>query len=230
MGSCMAGATMSCTSGSCNGAACLTCPTSSPPTGILGGNKTICPGGSTTLALSGGSLGSGASWVWYSGPNHTGAFGQGQTMVMVSPPSTTTYAVRAEGPGQCAPSADQTTKVTISSRSVTVSPTMKKAPCNDGQDRGVFTASVAADTMWQSVVWWVSYINSANTTPMQVTPGGRILVISNNGLTLTAVPQDSIELWVEITDNCSGLGSITSNHVRYLVPTYDPDTGACTPP
>jgi len=231
-GMCAPGATSTCTSGTCNGTGtdCGTCPTSTPPTGFLGGNKTICPGTSTTVALSGGSLGSGATWQWYSGSNHTGAFGRGQTMVTVTPSGTTTYTVRAEGPGQCAPSGDASTTISVTSRKVTVSPLLKKAPCNDGQDRGVFTVNLGDNKPTGDIIWWVSYVNDPQSGPYMVDRmNNRYLVISPDELTLSAVPQDSVELWVEVPDGCSNPSTITSNHVKYLVPTYDPDTGVCTP-
>jgi len=201
------------------------------PTGILAGNN-VCSGSQVTLTVSGGSLGTGASWVWYSGPNHTGAFGKGMSMVTQSPTSTTTYYVRAEGP--CNNTADASVTVNVHSTpavSVSIaggsSSTLKKATCDaGGQDRGVFTATPLGDTNITSIVWWVRYNNDPDLGPQQVQSGGRILVISNNGRTLSAVPQDSITIWCEVTATCAS-GSITSNQAMYLVPTYD-DAGNCT--
>jgi gliding motility-associated-like protein len=56
----------------------------------------ICPGGSSVLTVSGGSLGTGASWQWYSGSCGGVSVGTG-TFISVSPAVTTTYYVRAEG-------------------------------------------------------------------------------------------------------------------------------------
>ena len=68
---------------------------STAPTGISG-TSTICTGGSTTLTVQGGSLGSGANWYWYSGGCGGTLVGSG-TSVVVSPTSNTNYYVRAEG-------------------------------------------------------------------------------------------------------------------------------------
>lgn len=65
------------------------------PTSITG-TSTICNGGSTTLSVNGGSLGTGASWKWYSGSCGGTFVGTGSD-VTVSPISTTTYYARAEG-------------------------------------------------------------------------------------------------------------------------------------
>ncbi|HNX87540.1 MAG TPA: hypothetical protein PKH58_00535, partial [Paludibacteraceae bacterium] len=57
---------------------------------------TICTGGSVTLTVQGGSLGSGASWQWFSG-SCGGTFVGSGASVNVSPTSNTNYYVRATG-------------------------------------------------------------------------------------------------------------------------------------
>ena len=59
-------------------------------------NDEICNGGNITLTANGGSLGDGADWKWYSGSCGGTLVGTGAS-VTVSPSSTTTYFVRAEG-------------------------------------------------------------------------------------------------------------------------------------
>lgn len=68
---------------------------SNTPTSI---NSTLNPtcGESTTLSVNGGSLGTGATWRWYSGSCVGTSIGSGSS-ISVSPTSTTTYFVRAEG-------------------------------------------------------------------------------------------------------------------------------------
>lgn len=70
----------------------------STPASSVSGNTLVCNGISTTLSVLGGSLGWGAEWVWYSG-NCGGTFVGTGSSVTVSPSTTTTYFVRAEG--QC---------------------------------------------------------------------------------------------------------------------------------
>ncbi len=65
------------------------------PTSITG-TSTICSGNSTSLTVNGGSLGTGASWKWYSGSCGGTSVGTG-TSITVSPTTNTTYYVRAEG-------------------------------------------------------------------------------------------------------------------------------------
>ena len=66
------------------------------PSEVSANRDTVCPGDSTTLTINGGSLGTGASWEWYSdscGGTHVGL----GSSISVSPNSTSTYYVRAEG-------------------------------------------------------------------------------------------------------------------------------------
>ena len=67
------------------------------PTGITATENPICSGNSTTLSISDGSLGTGATWYWYEGGCGVGtSIGTG-TSISVSSSSTTTYFIRAEG-------------------------------------------------------------------------------------------------------------------------------------
>lgn len=61
------------------------------------GSMGICAGASTTLQVDGGSLGTGASWQWYSNSCGGTPVGTGSTVVL-SPISTTVYYLRAESP------------------------------------------------------------------------------------------------------------------------------------
>jgi hypothetical protein len=56
-----------------------------------------CPGTAVTLGITGGSLGTGAAWKWYSGSCTGGTSAGTGESVSVSPTVTTTYYVRAEG-------------------------------------------------------------------------------------------------------------------------------------
>lgn len=56
----------------------------------------ICPGISVSLGITGGTLGTNASWKWYAGSCSGSSIGTGST-INVTPSVTTTYYVRAEG-------------------------------------------------------------------------------------------------------------------------------------
>lgn len=70
------------------------------PVSLNATQNPICRGSSTTLSQTGGSLGTGASWKWYSDPAYTVFVGNGTgaaASITVSPTVTTTYYLRAEG-------------------------------------------------------------------------------------------------------------------------------------
>lgn len=70
------------------------------PTSISGTNE-ICPGASTTLTLSGGGNGAGATYQWFAGGcGSGGVLGTGSS-INVSPASTTTYYARRVGNTGC---------------------------------------------------------------------------------------------------------------------------------
>lgn len=61
-------------------------------------NNEICSGGSVDLTVNGGSLGTGANWVWYEGGCGSGSsVGSGSTITLTPTPGSHTYYVRAEG-------------------------------------------------------------------------------------------------------------------------------------
>ena len=69
------------------------------PTSLNGSPNTICNGSSTTLTQTGGSLGTGASWKWYSDAGFTtlvGTSAVANASLSVSPTATITYYLRAE--------------------------------------------------------------------------------------------------------------------------------------
>lgn len=69
------------------------------PTGISATSNNFCTGGSTTLSIIGGQLGTGATWGWYEGSCGMNFNGSGASKTF-TPNSTTMYYVRANG-GAC---------------------------------------------------------------------------------------------------------------------------------
>ena len=72
------------------------CVSSTAPGGISG-TTIITQGNSSNLSVSGGNLAPGSTWEWYEGSCGGIPVGSGSS-ISVSPVSTTTYFVRAEGP------------------------------------------------------------------------------------------------------------------------------------
>jgi hypothetical protein len=74
------------------------CTASTTPSLILSddSDNEICSGNTVNLTVTGGSLGDGASWKWYKTSCGSSLVGNGAS-IAVSPTTTTTYFVRAEG-------------------------------------------------------------------------------------------------------------------------------------
>ncbi len=81
----------------------------------FGGTTTICAGEHTTLSIVGGSLGTDASWHWYSG-SCGGTFVETGATIDVNPAVNTTYYVRAEG--TCNTSSCASATVTVNTLSI----------------------------------------------------------------------------------------------------------------
>ncbi len=144
--------------GNCNTTGCVqvtvTVQTpSTAPSSVNASQYTICGGGSATLSVSGGSLGTGASWYWYAGGcGSGGAIGTG-TSITVSPGSTTTYYVRAQGTCNTTACA----QVTITSGSNSTAPSSATASpgslCGSGSStltENGGTLGLGASYMWYS--------------------------------------------------------------------------------
>lgn len=106
--------------GSCNTTTCASVTinpsmASTPATSISSSSATLCAGGSTTLTATGGSLGTAASWQWYSSSCGGSLLGTGASLV-VSPGATTTYYLRAEG--SCGNTACVSTAITVNALSL----------------------------------------------------------------------------------------------------------------
>jgi PKD repeat protein len=141
--------------------------TSADPTGASAAPSTICLGSNTNISVTGGSLGSGASWKWYAGGCGTGtSIGTGTT-INVSPTQTTIYYVRAEG--DCGNSNCASVQVTVNPATVGGSVAADQTICSGSQPSGNFTLSGNVGTVvkWQkstSSDFSSGVINIINTT------------------------------------------------------------------
>ncbi|MFN8322818.1 MAG: gliding motility-associated C-terminal domain-containing protein [Chitinophagales bacterium] len=151
---------------------------SSSPSSITVSPSLICNGSNTTLTINGGSLGTGAQWVWYAGGCASGspvASGVSNS-ITVSPTSTTTYFVRAEGPAPCATStACASATVTVNQPSVAATSIAVTQPiiCSGGTTQlTVQGGSLGTGANW---VWYANGCglgNSIGSGPtVTVSPG-----------------------------------------------------------
>ena len=88
-----------CGSSLCKQVTVVTKDGSIAPTGIQTSNNNFCTGGSATLSVVGGQLGTGANWSWYESACSSNFLGTGSS-ISVTPAATTMYYVRANG-GDC---------------------------------------------------------------------------------------------------------------------------------
>jgi hypothetical protein len=111
--------------GTCNTTSCASVAVtvntlSTAPTGISG-TTTICNGGSTTLTRTGGALGTGGVYRWYSASCGGTLVGTGNS-ITVSPTANTTYFVRAEGTCNTTSCASVAVVVNTPSTALSISP------------------------------------------------------------------------------------------------------------
>lgn len=173
---------------------------STAPTGITG-NTTICSGASTMLTVSGGSLGTGASWNWYSGSCGGTFVGTGNS-ITVYPTTTTTYFVRAEG--MC-------NTTTCASGTITVNP-LPTANISDDNgplcagDDAVFNLTGTAGAI-------LTYkVNSGSEQTIALTGGVATIYINN-------VTDDQVLTLISVTNGtCSQNLNTTSTIIVHPIP------------
>ena len=118
-------------------------------TGITASANPSC-GGAVTLHKTGGSLGTGASWKWYSGSCGGTSVGTGDS-ISVSPTTTTTYFVRAEG-GGCGNTTCAQITITVNSPSVaptSISATYDTICGGDSTTLSIVGGSLGAGASWK---------------------------------------------------------------------------------
>lgn len=84
-------------SGGCYQDKTFTVKSASTPAGSINGPTAVTTGSTTTLSVNGGSLGTGASWRWYSGSCGGTLVGTGASITTPTINTPTTFYVRAEG-------------------------------------------------------------------------------------------------------------------------------------
>jgi len=184
-------------------------PISIAPTSATASPNPSC-GGAVTLNEIGGSLGTGATWKWYSGSCGGTLQGTGASIV-VSPTSTTTYFIRAEG-GGCGTSTCAQVTVTINTPSVAPSSATASPAVTCG---GPTTLSVIGGSLGTGASWkW--YSGSC---------GGTFV---GSGATLSVSPTVNTTYFVQAQGACNTTTcvsvAVTVNPVPFAVATPSSQT------
>ncbi|MBI2967371.1 MAG: T9SS type A sorting domain-containing protein [Bacteroidetes bacterium] len=205
------------------------CQNSSTPSSANAAPSTLCNGSSTTITVSGGALGSGAAWKWYSGSCGGIPEGVGPSII-VSPAVTNTYYVRAEG--VCNTTACVSTTVTVN-QNPTVSLSQTNITCN-----GLCNGSVTATPSGGTAPYTYNWSNSGVTQTINALCTGTytVTVTDNKGCTVTSnatVTQPSILVTTNSVANvtCNGQcdGALTTNPSGGIPPyTYNWTGGGVT--
>lgn len=193
--------------GTCNTTGCVsvtvTINSLSTAPGAISGTSVICNGQNTTLTVSGGSLGSGATWQWYTGSCGGASAGTGAS-ITVSPASTTTYYVRAVGTCNTTTCAQLT--VTVNQLSVVPTSITPSAAviCNGGSS----TLSVVGGSLGTGATWqW--YSASCGGTPV------------GSGTSITVSPASTTTYYVRAEGTCNNTGCVSTT-ITVNQPSTDP--------
>ncbi|MBS1647302.1 MAG: gliding motility-associated C-terminal domain-containing protein [Bacteroidetes bacterium] len=134
---------------------------STPAASANASPTTVCPGNPSTLTLSGGSLGTGATWQWHSGSCGGAVVGSG-TSISVSPGSTTTYYVNAVG--TCNTTACVPVTVNVGGTTATPGTPTGPSPVCSGSTQTYNTTGTVGATSYNWTVPGGATINSGQGT------------------------------------------------------------------
>jgi hypothetical protein len=177
------------------------------PTVLNATPNVICNGTSTTLTQTGGSLGTNAKWQWYSDPGYTtkvgGLLSTANAFLVVSPTTTTTYYVRAEGGAPCANIPFGSVTITVNNPSV--APTVLNATSNVICNGTSTTLTQTGGSLGTNAKWqWYS-------DPGYTTKVGGLLSTANASLTVSPTTTTTYYIQAEGGAPCANtpFGSIT---------------------
>ena len=205
---------------------------STAPVSLAASTATICSGSNTNLTQSGGSLGTGASWKWYSDASYTTLVGSGSgsnASLSVSPTSTTTYYLQIEGgTAPCATTLQgPAAGVTVTVNQPSVAPTSESASTATICSGSSTTLTQNGGSLGTGASWkW--YSNSSYTTLVGTsTAADGSLTVSPTSTTTYYVRAES-STGAPCTANVAGAGSVTVTvHEPVVINTQPQNFGTC---
>ncbi len=183
--------------GSCGNSACVSTTVnvnsvSSAPAGISAASTTLCAGANATLTVSGGSLGTGAAWEWFSGSCTGTAAGTGSS-ITVSPGTTTTYFVKAVGSCNTTTCSSVTLNVNSTSTPATSANTTTASICSGG------TATLSANGgSLGTAANWQWYTGSC---------GGTLV---GSGTSISVSPSSTTVYYLRAEGSCGNTSCVTT--------------------
>jgi hypothetical protein len=192
-------------------------PSVAPVTLNASASGTQCAGTNIILTQTGGSLGAGAWWQWYSNPEFTatvgGQLGSANAQITVAPSATTTYYLRAEGT-----TAPCTTDVPAAvSKTITIySPTIAGvASADQSICTGATPLALSLVGMNGNIVWQSS-------TDANFSVPGNIITYASTTATLPAVQIGALSQtrYFRALVNNGGCTELASNTVTITVTAY----------
>jgi len=137
-----------CNTTSCDSVTITIGTTSTAPVGATASADPLCSGDSTVLMVTGGALGLGADWQWYSGSCGGTFVGTGDSL-SVFPAATTTYYVRAEGGCDTTTCASITITMNSASTTPTVSASVTSICVGDSSILSITGGALGTGATWQ---------------------------------------------------------------------------------
>lgn len=147
----------------------------------------ICPGQSVTLSITGGTLGTGATWEWYSDSCGGTPVGSGSS-ITVNPTGTTTYYVRGEGPCNIT----SCVSVTVTTDTISTAPTSLTASPSAICAGDPVTITVDGGSLGTGAQWEL-YEDSC----------GGTFIASNTSGSFTVSPTSTTTYYVLADGNCN---------------------------
>jgi len=205
--------------GTCNTTVCRSFTltvndTSVPASTVTAGSSSICLGQSTTLSLSGGSLGTGGSWKWYSGSCSGTSISSG-TSLSVTPNTTTTYYVRAEG--TCNNTVCKNVTVTVRDTSIAANSIIAADTSCDGQNimLRVNGGNKGTGAVWQ---WYrnacggsgVPFVGNGDTIYVKPGAGNHSYYVRASGICNTT---NCVNKTIVVTDTAQAPSNTTANSI-----------------
>ncbi|MBI5219774.1 MAG: gliding motility-associated C-terminal domain-containing protein [Bacteroidia bacterium] len=184
------------------------------PAGITPSQNPVCSGAPVSLSVNGGSLGTGASWIWYNGNCGASQIGTGSS-ISVTLTSTATYYVRAEGTCDTTTCANLTITINTNLPVSVVISTPQTSICGGASVTFIaIPVNGGATPAWQ---WYINGVAVANATDSIFTT----LTLANNAVIsciltsgetcATGNPATSNTINMQVTPTVTPTVNITSN-------------------